>query len=104
MYDINKTNKNMQKKRLIIILVAVVVLLFIPLIAMQFSAEVNWTWFDFASMAVLLLGGGLLCDLVLRKVKTLKLRVLLCALLLVVFFLIWAELAVGIFATCMAGS
>ena len=94
----------MTNKRLMIILAIVVTLLSIPLIAMQFSDQVDWDIFDFTIMGVLLLGTSLLCEFVLRKVKTLQNRILLCGAILLVFFLIWAELAVGIFGTPFAGS
>ncbi len=94
----------MKNKRLIIILAAMSVLLLIPFIAMQFTDEVNWTFRDFAIMGVLLYGTGLLCELVLRKVKTVQNRILICGVVVIVFLLIWAELAVGIFGTPFAGS
>jgi peptidoglycan/LPS O-acetylase OafA/YrhL len=93
-----------QNKRLIGIVLAVVLLLLIPLIAMQFTNEVNWELSDFVVMGVLLLGTGLLCELVLRKVKKTEHRVLICGALFIALFLIWAELAVGIFGTPFAGS
>jgi hypothetical protein len=55
-------------------------------------------------MAVLLLGSGLLCGFVLRRVKSVKSRLLICGVILLAFFLIWAELAVGVFGTPFAGS
>lgn len=94
----------LQNKRLIGIILTVLLLLMIPLIAMQFTNEVDWKLSDFLIMGSLLLGTGLLCELVMRKVKKTENRILLCALLLSVLFLIWAELAVGIFGTPFAGS
>lgn len=93
-----------QNKRLMLILAGVLTLLFIPLIAMQFSKDVDWKISDFTIMGVLLLGIGLTCEFVLRKVKSKKGRILLCGAVLLVFLLIWAELAVGIFGTPFAGS
>ena len=93
-----------QNKRLIGILLTVAFILLLPLIAMQFTDEVDWKLPDFVIMGVLLLGTGLMCELVLRKVKKIKYRVAICGLLLVALFLIWAELAVGIFGTPFAGS
>ncbi|MGI8582966.1 MAG: hypothetical protein ACR2KX_12250 [Chitinophagaceae bacterium] len=95
---------NNKSKRLIGIVLTVVLLLLIPLIAMQFTNEVKWTLSDFVVMGALLLGTGLMCELVLRKVKKIGHRFAICAALLVALFLIWAELAVGIFGTPFAGS
>lgn len=93
----------MQNKRLIGILLTATLLLFIPLIAMQFTNEVKWTLFDFVVAAVLLFGTGLICELVLRKVKKTGHRIAICFVLLTAFFLIWLELAVGIFGTPIGG-
>jgi len=68
-----------------------------PLIAMQFTNEVNWNILDFIVAGVLLLGTGLACNFVMKKVKNTKFRIALCLAILAFLFLIWAELAVGIF-------
>jgi len=94
----------MQNKRLIGIVLTVALLLLIPLIAMQFTDEVNWTRFDFIVMGVLLLGTGLMCELVMRKVNKIEYRIAICAAILAALLLIWLELAVGIFGTRFAGS
>lgn len=94
----------MQNKRLIGIVLSVALILLIPLIAMQFTDEVNWNLMDFVVMGVLLLGTGLVVELVLRKVKKTSHRIAMCGAILLAFLLIWAELAVGIFGTPFAGS
>ncbi len=94
----------MKNKRLIGIVLTATLLLLIPLIAMQFTAEVNWTLSDFVIAGVLLLGTGLICKLVMRKVKKTNRRIILCAILLALLLLIWIELAVGLFGTPFAGS
>ena len=91
-------------KRLAAILLTVAILLLIPLIAMQFTTGVNWTMSDFVVAGILLLGTGLVCELVMRKVKKIKYRLVICGAILIALFLIWAELAVGIFGTPFAGS
>lgn len=91
-------------QRLGAILAVAGTLLLIPLIAMQFTNEVNWNLFDFLIMGILLFGTGLLCEFILRKVKSRGDRIALCVLILFLFFLIWAELAVGIFGSPFAGS
>lgn len=93
-----------QNRRLFAILFSVPLLLLIPLLAMQFSNEVFWTTSDFAVAAILLLGLGMTAELVLRKVKKNIHRLLLCGAALFVWFLVWAELAVGVFGTPFAGS
>lgn len=90
--------------RLVAIISVVPVLLMVPLIAMLFTKEVNWTVSDFIVMGMLLLGAGLGCELILRKVKKTSYRIAICAAVLFVFLLVWAELAVGIFGTPFAGS
>lgn len=94
----------MQTKRLQVILFTITLLLLIPFIAMQFTDEVNWSPFDFVVAGALLLTIGLLCELVLRKVKKIQHRIVLCLAILLVFLLIWVELAVGIFDTPLSGN
>ena len=91
-------------KRLLGITLAVPLLLLIPFLAMQFTDEVNWSLFDFMIMGILLLGTGLACEFAIRKAKNSTYQVILIAAILAAFFLIWAELAVGIFGTPFAGS
>ena len=86
-----------KNKRLIMIICVVAILLIIPFVAMQFTAEVNWTLFDFLVAAVLLLSAGFILEFILRKVKNLSNRIVLVVALLITLLLIWAELAVGIF-------
>jgi hypothetical protein len=90
-------------KRFIGILATAALLLSTPFIAMQFTNEVKWSGLDFAIAAVLLFGTGLTCELVLRKVKKTSHRILICGAILMVMFLVWTELAVGIFGTPFAG-
>ncbi len=94
----------MKNKRLITMLIIMGILLSIPLIAMQFTNEINWGIFDFIAMGGLLLGTGLMCELVLRKVHKPLYRIVICFVILCILFLIWAELAVGIFGSPFAGS
>ena len=94
----------MKYKRLNIILITIALLLLIPLIAMQFTDEVNWSVFDFVIAGTLLFVTGVLCELALRKIKSFKYRLAILTCILLVLLAIWAELAVGIFGTPFAGS
>lgn len=91
-------------KRFQIILGIIAIILLIPLIAMQFSTEVSWSAFDFLVAAVLLLSTGTAIEVILRLVKSRKMRWILCLSVLFILFIIWAELAVGVFGTAFAGS
>jgi hypothetical protein len=93
-----------KNRRLTAIVSTVGFLLLIPLVAMQFNTGVDWDETDFIVAGVLLLGTGLLIELVLRKVKKTSYRIIVCGAILLVLFLIWAELAVGVFGTPFAGS
>ena len=86
------------------ILQMVGLLLIIPLIAMQLTDEVEWSLFDFIIMGTLLLITGLMGEIIFKKVKKYKHRVILYVIVAITFLLIWAELAVGIFGTPFAGS
>lgn len=94
----------MKNKRLLPIVITVVLLLLIPLIAMQFTTEVNWTLFDFVIAGGLLLSGGFLCNLAIMKLPKIEHRIAICLAILTTLMLIWAELAVGILGTPFAGT
>lgn len=94
----------LQNKRLMAILAAAAVLLSVPLIAMRFTAEVKWDVFDFIVGGILLFGTAFAIEIALRLVRDFWHRVAVCAGILFFLFLIWAELAVGVFGTPFAGS
>lgn len=93
-----------KNKRLIAMVLSVALILLIPLVAMQFTNEVNWTFFDFVAAAVLLLGTGLTIELAIRTIKNKNYQIALIVAILFLLFLVWAELAVGIFGSPIAGS
>jgi len=76
---------------------AVGLILLTPLAAMQFTSEVAWDALDFLFAAVLLIGAGLLLELLLWKARTPLVRLMLAAAVILSVLLIWAEAAVGIF-------
>ena len=51
------------------------VILLLPLVAMQFTDEVDWGVFDFVFAGVLLGGTGVLLELAVRKPRTIAYRV-----------------------------
>lgn len=91
-------------KTFLILLSIVLLLLLIPFVTMQFSNEVNWSLMDFVMAGILLFGTSLIIELVLRKVKSTKHRLLISGIILFLLFLLWAELAVGVFGSPIAGN
>lgn len=79
-------------------------LLLIPLLLMLAGGEMMWSAFDFLVAGILLFLTGAGITLILGKVENPKYRILWIALVLLILFLVWAELAVGIFGTPFSGS
>ncbi len=71
-------------------------ILLIPLIAMQFTSEVNWSAGDFVFMGVLLFGTGLAWELISKKSGKPAYRLAVALAVLASFLLIWVNAAVGI--------
>lgn len=79
------------------VIVGTALILTVPLVAMQFTDEVDWDIADFLIIGILLLVAGTTFELILRKVKNVHHRITLGVILLLVVLYVWAELAVGIF-------
>ena len=80
------------------------ILLLIPIIAMQLTDEVNWSFFDFLIMGIMLSITGLALGIIIKKIKYYKYRNIFIAIIVMIFILIWAELGVGLFGTPFAGN
>lgn len=91
-------------KRFTIILLVITGLLSIPLVAMQFTNDVNWSLSDFAIAGFLLFGTGLACEFSLQNIRKATYRLAICGGLLLLLCLLWLELAVGIFGSPISGS
>lgn len=83
-------------RRLLVWTVVVALLLLTPLVAMQFTEQVNWTLPDFLVMGGLLFGVILAYEFVLRRQAVAVYRVALGLALATVFLLTWVNGAVGI--------
>lgn len=77
-------------------LIAVAILV-VPLVAMLLTDEVNWGLMDFIVIGALLFGTGLTYELLVRRVRDKKRRLVIGAGVALVVLYLWAELAVGIF-------
>ncbi|WP_292040132.1 hypothetical protein [Massilia sp. UBA6681] len=84
-------------KSLLTVALVTAAILMIPLVAMQFTTEVNWTGVDFIAAGVLLALSGLVLTFALRTVRTAKSRLIAAGLIGLGFLYCWAEMAVGIF-------
>ena len=71
---------------------------------MAITDEINWSLFDFIIMGSLLIFLSIGINFASNRAKNLKNRVLYIGILVIIFMLIWAELAVGLFGTPFAGS
>ncbi len=94
----------MKQKDFAIVAVATVLVLLVPLVAMQFTDEVNWTPGDFLIGGGLLFGTGLFGVFLWRKLGSSPFRYAAVGLLALALLLVWAELAVGLFGTPLAGN
>lgn len=74
---------------------AAAALLLLPLIAMRFTSEVNWTLSDFVFAGVLIGGVGLVFELAVRMTPSLAYRGGVAFALAAAFMIIWANAAVG---------
>ena len=83
-------------KSLIRIALATVFLLLIPLVAMQFTKEVTWSWLDFVTAGTLLFGTGLTYAVVAQKGANTTYRVAVGVAVVAGLLLVWANLAVGL--------
>ena len=83
-----------QNRVVIWIAFATGIVLLVPLIAMQLTGEVAWTFADFVVMGALLFGTGFTFVLLARRTR--QHRVVIGLALLAALLWLWAELAVGI--------
>lgn len=79
-------------------------LLVVPLIGMGITKESNWSLFDFIIMGVLILSMSIGIDFIFNTTKNAKNRIIYIGILVILFLLVWAELAVGVFGSPFAGN
>ena len=79
-------------------------LLLIPLFGNLFSNQVNWSLFDFIVMGFLLGLTGLSIHFIIEKLRNKTFKIVTIIFSLIIFLMIWVELAVGVFGSLIAGS
>lgn len=90
-------------KNILRLALATVLILLVPLLAMRFTDEVAWGPADFIIAGILLFGTGLAYELLAGKAHSVTYRIIIGMVLAGLLLLIWAELAVGVFGTPLAG-
>jgi hypothetical protein len=76
---------------------AAAALFLLPLAAMQFTSNVNWTTTDFLVWGGLIGVTGALIELAVRVLRTPLYRFIAVAAILAFALLVWADVAVGVF-------
>ena len=84
-------------KRISSYILLLIALLSIPLIAMQFTSEVNWTLFDFLMASFLLVTALILIEITLQKFKNKTYKFTVVFLIIFLFLLLWGDFSIGIF-------
>ena len=84
-------------KRISTYILLVIALLSIPLIAMQYTSEVNWTLFDFLMAGFLLITLLTLIEIILLNFKNKTFKIITVFVIIFLFLLLWGDLSVGIF-------
>lgn len=84
------------RRQMLNVALATASILIVPLVAMLFTEEVNWSPFDFIAMGGLLFGSGLIYVLISRISDSTSYRLGVGTAVLAGLLLMWVNLAVGI--------
>ena len=79
------------------------ILLTIPFLSNMYINDFNWSLVDFIIMGVLIFSCLSFTDFIRKKFSGIK-EILAIIIVVIVFILLWAELAVGIFGSPFAGN
>ena len=105
----------MSLKSILRLAILTLAILLVPLMAMIFDWQfvdpgestpesINWTIFDFALMGALIFGAGLVYEFLRGRVGGRLNSLLLGMVIVIALIVLWAELAVGIFGSPLAGN
>jgi hypothetical protein len=93
-----------ENKRLVAMLACSAFLLLIPFVGGLLSGNMKWSAFDFAVAGAFFFGTVTAVELVLRLVRRTTYRLAIGGAVLLALFVVWVEIAVGVFGTRFAGS
>ena len=79
-------------------------LLIIPILGIILTNSVEWSVLDFLLMASLLLALGIGIELTAINFKQFNTRIVIISFIVLIFLMIWVELAVGAFNSPFAGN
>lgn len=92
------------KKRRILMYSICGLLLLVSFVGMQFSEEVDWSVLDFIIAAIMLFSVTFVIDLIVHKIHRKSYKIGLLLVIVLAFVLVWAEMAVGVFGSPIAGN
>lgn len=90
-----ESKMNLKKSILGVVLVTALILT-VPAVAMQFTTEVNWSFFDFIVMGVLIFITGISLVVVMRYATNMVYKVAMLMAFGTTFLMVWANLGVGL--------
>ena len=102
-YRVKQPIMTLSKKSISLVGGVTALLLLVPFIGMQVSAEVNWKLSDFLIGGAILFTFGLIIAFAFQNIRKRSTRILVVGLILLILLLLWGELAVGIFGSPFAG-
>ena len=86
----------MRAQNVVRIVVGTAVILAVPLVAMLFTDEVQWTSFDFTMAGALLFAAGLTYEVAASSTRNPRYKIAIATAVATMLVLIWLHLAVGI--------
>ena len=93
----NAVIPGMTIRKVVRVFLVAAAILAIPLIMMQVSDEWDWDLADFIIIGALMVGAGVIYELIASRLKTSGSKLALLVLAVIAVIYVWAELAVGIF-------
>lgn len=99
-----KTNFILINKDLKRVVFAVAMILLAVWVLMQFTDNIAWSLFDFLIAGMFLTGTGLIYFFAIKRISSSRRRTIVGLIIGFILFVIWVELAVGVFGTPFTGS
>ena len=95
---LDKTKSGLQSRGRLLLWGSALLLLLLPLIAMQFTHEVNWDVADFIVFGVMLIIACGSFELAARMISHKVYKITVGLVIALIFLFVWASLALGLFS------